>query len=77
MPLDPERLYAQLGMALLRGEQTWGKLVVWIWVLPKRFELQIGVRQGETRFKHRMSASVDHRQADKASFERALQAALD
>ena len=75
--LDSEHLYAALGMPLLRGEQTWGKVVVQIWVLPKRFELQIGVRDGESRFMHRMSASTDDRHADKRAFERALKAALD
>ena len=74
--LDPEHLFVALGLAVLRGEQIWGARVVRIWILPKRFELQIGVRTGETRFMHRLSASAQQRYEDKAAFESALSEAL-
>ncbi len=74
--LDPKRLFATLGLELLCAEQSWGAHSVDIWILPKRFELQIGVRAGETRFMHRFSASAEQRQEDKAAFERALSEAL-
>ncbi len=70
--LDAERLFAALGLTLHRGEQRWGERLVHIGSLPKRFELQIGVRHGETRFMHRFSASDTQRQADKLRFETAL-----
>jgi hypothetical protein len=70
--LDPETLLGALGVDLLCAEQFWGERKVMIGILPRRFELQIGVRAGEIRFMHRMSASLDQRAADRARFEDAL-----
>ena len=74
--LDLQRLRAGLPADLLEGIEIWGSRKVSRWLLPRRFELRIGTRDGELRFLHRFSASAAQRASDRAGFERALTAAV-
>jgi hypothetical protein len=70
--LDAGQLLGALGPDLICAEQLWGERKVIIGILSRRFEVQIGVRDGELRFMHRMSATLDQRESDRAGFEAAL-----
>ena len=70
-------VFAQvIGALAQRSQQTWGERLVDIWIVPRRFECQFGVRDLEIRFMHRFSANARQRVADQQMFESALSEAL-
>tara|TARA_B100000427_G_C15175013_1_gene448999 strand:- start:202 stop:501 length:300 start_codon:yes stop_codon:yes gene_type:complete len=76
-PVELEVFAQAIGLAAQRSQQTWGDRVVDIWIVPRRFECQFGVRSQEIRFMHRFSANAAQRVADKEAFEAALNKALN
>ena len=70
-------IFAQtIGALAQRSQQLWGERLVDIWIVPRRFECQFGVRDLEIRFMHRFSADRVQRAADQETFESALVEAL-
>ena len=70
-------VFAQtIGALAQRSQQLWGDRLVDIWIVPRRFECQFGVRDLEVRFMHRFSAGREQRAADQETFECALAKAL-
>ena len=74
--LDLGALRRGIDLPMMEGAQSWGETEVKIWVLPKRFELRIGVRPGVVQMLHRVSAPMPQREADRRCFEAALAASL-
>jgi hypothetical protein len=75
-PIDPEDFSLAIGPDFARSKQVWGSREIQIWIAPKRFECQLGVRDLELRFMHRFSASAEQRVVDRSRFEEALLTAL-
>ena len=70
-------VFAQaIGPMAQRSQQFWGERMVEIWIVPRRFECQFGVRDLEIRFMHRLSAEARQRSVDQELFEYALSEAL-
>ena len=65
-----------IGPSAQRSQQRWGERQVDIWIVPRRYECQFGVRALEIRFMHRFSSDPDQRAADQAAFEVALMRSL-
>ncbi len=75
-PAAVEVFAQKIGALAQRSQQTWGERSVDIWIVPRRFECQFGVRNLEIRFMHRFSATARQREADQQRFELALSEAL-
>ena len=59
-------VFAQaIGPMAQRSQQFWGERMVGIWIVPRRFECQFGVRDLEIRFMHRLSADASNAQLTK------------
>ena len=65
-----------IGPAAWRSQQRWGERQVDIWIVPRRYECQFGVRALEIRFMHRFSSDQSQRVADQVAFEAALTRSL-
>ena len=74
--IDPDAFDLLIGHELARSQQQWGARLVHIWIAPRRYECQLGVRDLEIRFMHRVSASTPQRAVDRLHFEEALARAL-
>jgi len=77
---DEERLRAALQAAwnhsLIEASETWGKRTVRRLVRQFRFEVRLGVRDGEISFLHRALASPEQRAAQSGVFESCLRTAI-